>query len=287
MKPRVRQVVALGLSVMLTGCYTTENHFARIVNEPGPVPPAVQSQFGVMGVLSADAAAQFQFTRPDDVGEAMGEIGAGSFAVLAKSAVEDEDASAGEKLEGVAFSAVLAVAAGVVGGLLTGVPEADLKRAQKEVQQALVDNPVEPGIGAQLLEIARVAPATNVVAVPGAVLTRLSQADLAQGNFRALAGSGIDSVLILRAVDQGFATERSLNPVMAVDLKLQLEVVRVADGAVLFANVLEYRGERRQFTRWGAHHARLFRAEIKAAQRTFAAVVFDELGGDASVAPPK
>jgi hypothetical protein len=43
------------------------------------------------------------------------------------------------------------------------------------------------------------------------------------------------------------------------------------------AHLRQYQGEKLQFTRWGANHAKLFRAELEVAQRTFAAAIFDEL----------
>jgi hypothetical protein len=43
------------------------------------------------------------------------------------------------------------------------------------------------------------------------------------------------------------------------------------------AHLRQYQGEKLQFTRRGANHSKLFRAELEVAQRTFAGAIFDEL----------
>lgn len=273
------------LAVTLLGCQTPVDHFARIVNEPQPVSAEVRESFGVMGVLPAQPVAPFDFRYPAGVGASMAVIGTESFVAMADSALHFEDADLGGKLEAVAFSAALATAAGVVGGLFAGVPEGDVRRAQTAIERALEENSIEPRVSAHLYEIAALGRSTNLVAISEAAVAEFSSGGCTNRDVSAFVDAGVDSVLILRVIEEGFAAEPTLNPPMAVDIKLEIQVVRVLDGQDLFVDVLQYRGERRRFTQWGAKQARLFRRELDAAQATFAAVIFDELVGVEFIVP--
>ncbi len=262
--------------VAVSGCRTGESDFPRIVNEPMPVPPALRSSFGVIGVLPADLATNFEFGQPARPGEAMGVIGTTTFIGLAETSTENDEGHPGRQLEDIAFSAALAGVIGVFGGVMTGVPQGDLKRAQAAMSLALRDNPLEPGIQAQLQQLAGKKRSRNFGPIPETIRTRLNGNTIAKDNLQALAGSGIDSVMCLQVDGERFVPGAGLNPPMAVDISLRVLILRVSDGQTLFEQTLEYQGEKLRFTRWGANHAKLFRAELEVAQRTFAAAIFDE-----------
>lgn len=272
-----RQLCAIALAaVAVSGCRTGEGDFPRIVNEPMPVSPEVRSSFGVIGVLPADLSTNIEFGQPASPGEAMGVIGTTTFIGLAATSTESDEGHPGRQLKDIAFSAALAGVIGVFGGVMTGVPEGDLKRAQAAMSLALHDNPLEPGIQAQLQQLAVKKHSRNFVPVPEAVRARLNGNTITKESLQALAGSGIDSVMCLQVDGERFVPGAGLNPPMAVDISLRVLILRVSDGQTLFDQTLEYQGEKLQFTRWGANHAKLFRAELEVAQRTFAAAIFDE-----------
>ena len=277
MKPAL-QLCAIALAaVAVSGCRTGEGDFPRIVNEPMPVSPALRSSFDVIGVLPADLATNFEFGQPARPGEAMGIIGGSSFQEMAGASTENDEGHPGRQLEDIAFSAALAGVIGVFGGVMTGVPEGDLKRAQAAMSLALRDNPLEPGIQAQLQQLAVKKHSRNFVPIPETVRAWLNGNTITKESLQALAGSGIDSLMCLHVDSERFVPGAGLNPPMAVDISLRVLILRVSDGRALFDKTLEYQGEKLQFTRWGANHAKLFRAELEVAQRTFAAAIFDEL----------
>jgi len=264
-------------AVAFSGCRTGEGDFPRIVNEPMPVSPALRSSFGVIGFLPADLATNFEFGQSARPGEAMGVIGTKGFLALAEASTESDEGHPSRQLEDIAFSAALAGVIGVFGGVMTGVPEGDLKRAQAAMSLALHDNPLEPGIETQLQQLTVKKRSRNFVPVPETVSTRMNGNTITKENLQALAGSGIDGVLCLQVDGERFVPGAGLNPPMAVDINLRVLILRVSDGQTLFDKTLEYQGEKLQFTRWGANHAKLFRAELEVAQRTFAAAIFVEL----------
>lgn len=266
-------VLAVGV---LAGCRSGENDFPRIVNEPMPVPPAQRSSFGVIGILPADLTTNFEFGQPAGPGETMGDIGTKAFVGLADSSMQSDEGHPGRQLGDIAFSAALGTVIGVFGGVLAGVPEGDVKRAQAAMSLALRDNPLEPGIQTQLQRLAVKKHSRNLVPVPETLRARVKGNTISKENLQALAGSGIDSVLLLGVDNERFVPGTGLNPPMAVDINLKVEIIRIADGRVLFDKMLEYQGNRQPFTRWGENHARLFRAELQVAQHTFAAMIFDE-----------
>lgn len=268
-----RCAIVLAISA-LAGCRTGEDDFPRIVNEPMPVSPAQRSSFGVIGVLPADLAAHFEFGLPASPGEAADVIGARAFISLADTSMESDEGRRGRQMEEIAFSAALADVIGAFGGVLAGVPEGDVKRAQSAMSQALHDNPLEPGVETRLERLAAKKHCPNLVPVPETVRAWLKGNAVRKENLPALSGSGIDSVLCLQAEGERFVPGGGLNPPMAVDINLRLQIVRVTDGRVLFDKTLVYQGNRQIFTNWGAHKARLFRTELLMAQRTFAAVIF-------------
>jgi hypothetical protein len=270
-------LIASGL--LVAGCNTADQHFARIINEPRPVPQGLQERFGVIGLLPTEASVVFDYNRPADVGGAMATIGVGSFAVLADPTLSNYDTHVDDKLTSLAFSAVLATAVGAVGGLFAGVPEGDVRRAKETIGRALQESHVEAGVTDRLGEIAGRSDSSKLVEIRVEPHSRLAELAEPHGKERVLPDLGCDSVLMVRVVEAGFAAESTLNPPMAVEIQLEIRVVRAADGEELFADVLQYRGERRAFTKWGANDARLFRRELKKAQGTFAEVIYDELFG--------
>lgn len=263
--------------VALVGCRTGENDFPRIVNEPMPVPPKLRSSFGVIGILPADLTANFEFGQPATPSEAAGVIGTKAFVALADSSMQCDEGHPGRQLGGLAFSAALAGVIGVFGGVLVGVPEGDVKRAQTAMNLALQENPLEPGIQAQLQRLAVKKQCRNLVPIPKTIRARLNGNAITKNNLRILAGSDIDSVLCLHVDNEQFMPGTGLNPPMAVNIILNLRIVRIADGKVLFDKTLEYQGNRQTFTNWGDHQAKLFRAELELAQRIFAGTIFNEL----------
>lgn len=82
----------------------------------------------------------------------------------------------------------------------------------------------------------------------------------AESDYRALATKGLNSVLEVTlnqvflepAVDRG--GKLNLDPVLPLDMRVNVRLVKVSDNSLLFSDVLAYHGKRYQYTKWAANH---------------------------------
>ena len=262
---------------ILSGCMTSEPDFARIINESEPVSSTMRASFGVIGVLPTTAGSYFAFTQPVSTGDAIATLTARGMVTAADVSFKSDSYDIGSDMASFGAGLVLAGVYGAVGGVLTGVPEADMRKAEKAMNLAIRDEPLVPGVLVQIQRLISGSPPTNFMMIPAAMTTNASEASMTNADYRTLAGPDVDSLLLFKLVNERFAPGKGSNPRMAVDINLNVRIIRVSDGAELFMKTLEYQGGKLQFTRWGADDAKLFRAELQVAQRTFAEAIFAEL----------
>ena len=72
-----------------------------------------------------------------------------------------------------------------------------------------------------------------------------------------------DRVLEIQVRTAGLTGDGGVNPSLAFCLNAQATLFRVSDRAELYSCPVQYRGEKRKFTQWAAHDARLFRQELQ------------------------
>jgi hypothetical protein len=76
---------------------------------------------------------------------------------------------------------------------------------------------------------------------------------------------------------QWFEDAYGLNPALTYSAKVEVDVTRVSDGALLHSGHLDYRGHQMRFTEWAANDAQAFRAETERARRAFAWAIMEQL----------
>jgi hypothetical protein len=300
-----------------SGCASSAGNFSRIVNEPAPLPADLRASFGRMGVLPDDVPPELVIEYPSTRSEVMMSRMGQTFNALEKSRWESTSQrqpsgpppkpakpaqpgiqsqpkssaasgskSAGDTLGnefddlagGLLFDMLAAGMTGVVDAMIEGVSEKELEHGETTLRRALLDDPLQPGIQRCLFQDAAGLRLDNLVPLPDSELTGLGH-DAGTNGLQVLAGRGIDSVLLVRIINQQFSLHGHFDPPMFFTAEADVRVVRVSDGAVLHFGTLIYRSDERQFGEWGAHNARSFRAEMKTAQKMFAEALLEQLCG--------
>jgi hypothetical protein len=268
---QILATAALLLALSASGCRTTEKGFPRIINEPAPVSAAVRGSFGVLGVLPVAVATNVHFTAPPNREEAFDKVSDKTF----DRTWDAIDAHGAKEIGGkIAVTVFVSLAAGTAAALIAGVSEPEFRRAQDALRTALAEESFDGGIQRELTTALRGSSVKDIVVLPESALTNI---DVTAGS-RALAKlsqQGVDAVLDVQVTRLNFEFRRGLNPDMAFAPEVVVYVRRVADGAVLHTTPLEYRGERRTFTSWGANNAKSFRAEMRAAEQELARMVLE------------
>ncbi len=177
--------------------------------------------------------------------------------------------------ETVSGDVMTALIAGIVGstvGTALGVSLADLRKAQAELSNAAEEVPLQPGLQRGVVKLIREQTTNRISVVTNEV--SLPSHDLDSG---ALASQGFDTVLAIFVFHQNLHGAGRINPPMALEASVHVHLVRAADGALLYAFPLDYRGRAQTFTRWAAHGAKPFRGELEHCRQAFAAAVVHQL----------
>lgn len=265
------------LIIALTGssCRTFDKGMSRIINEPAPLPETTRASFGMVAMLPTGSTPEFGFTHPATPTEAMLPIAASTFSVLSSSA--DGDRNLREAAGKIALAVLLSGTVGVIGGVITGVPEEKLKECEATMRQALQEQPLEPAIQSRLQHVAAKVRFSNLISVPASAAAKLNLQSATNRDYRALASVGFDSLLSVRVSGQWFEDANGLNPALTYSARVDVDVIRVSDGAVLHSGHLDYRGHQMRFTEWAANDAKAFRAETERARRAFAWAIMEQL----------
>jgi hypothetical protein len=91
-------------------------------------------------------------------------------------------------------------------------------------------------------------------------------------------GPGPDTVLETCVQSVALTGDGGINPKLALSVVVQATLRRSLDGQALYSTPVHYRSEGRQFTKWAAHDAKLFRAELEQCYRDLSAAIVDQLG---------
>ena len=265
--------------VFSTGCRTPdEANFPRIINEPAPVPEAVRSRFGVMGVLPVALATNVYFYAPKD-GVGVAALVAGKTWNTSRKSVEWRDVrGSGDALKsgaGAGFLGLTSLAAGAIAGALFGVSDEQFKQGEANLHQALREEPIDAGIQKELARALTAQPATNVRVLPESALA-LVKLSGGTNDLSALATLGLDSILDIRVAQVGFELKTGINPGLSFVPLVTADVVSVRDGKIIHASFLDYRGTKKPFTAWAEHDAKAFRSEMKRAERQFARSILEQ-----------
>ncbi len=143
-------------------------------------------------------------------------------------------------------------------------PGFEQEAMQDALRRALVAAAAADGV--KLASVTAPPPAAEPAPAPGAEQAAPHRSH--QPDYRALAASGVDSVLevtLTQVFVQPAAAAPSflrpeppapnLDPVLPLDLKLHVRLTRTRDNTLLFFGDFGYRGKRYKYTEWAANHA--------------------------------
>jgi len=280
-KPKItlQRNSALALLVVLAGCQTAGTNFSRVINEPAPLSAEVRASFGTVGVLPDYVLADPRLEFPQNKGQAMGTIAAATFNYLDKTVEPASDKLRDEGAK-IMFDAIVASVAGVFGGLLAGIPEPELKKGEAALRAAIQQEPIERGLQAKVYEMAGEARRMNLIPVPAAYAALLKSENPTNRNYRMLAGTGVDSVLLVRMAKHRFEAAEGINPAMVFAVEANMYVIRVADGELIACSSLDYRSRSRTFTHWARRDAKRLRSELRHARDVFTELLLDYYFGE-------
>ncbi len=268
-------LLALIIAATCTSCRTFDKGNSRIINEPAPLPETTRANFGVVAMLPTVSAPEFRFKHPATPTEAMVPIAVTTFNVLRSGA--DGDRNLGEAAATIALAVLISGTVGVIGGIMVGVPEEELKKCEASMRQAVREQPLELAIQSRVQQVAAKARYSGLVSVPASAAAKLDLQSVTNRDFRAVANLGFDSLLSARVAGQWFERAHGFNPALTYSASVNIDVIRVSDGAVLHAGHLDYRGHQMRFTEWAANDAKAFRAETERARRAFAWAIMEQI----------
>ena len=264
---------------MLAGCRTSGTNFSRVINESAPLPVEVRASFGKVGVLPDDVLPEPRLLLPQNNGQAIGTIAAATFRYLDKNA-EPASSKPSDVAGKILFDAFVAGVAGVLGGLVTGIPESELKRGEAALRTAIQGEPLERGLQAQVYDLAGEERRLNLIPIPSAYAAMLKSENPNIRNYRMLEGVGVDSVLLVRMVRHRFEAREGINPLMTFAVEANTYVIRGGDGEVVASQSLDYRSRSRTFRQWATHDGKRLRSELRSARRLFAEILLDYYFGE-------
>jgi hypothetical protein len=166
---------------------------------------------------------------------------------------------------------------GFVEALFTGVSKAQARECAAALRQALRGDPLQPGIQTRLNKIAAKNGFERLLTIPESAIVQTNGQSITNLDYRSLRDLGVSNVLSIGISNQGFVPAGGLNHSLYFIAEAQVVVVRVLDGAVVHAGVLDYQSRSRSFTEWGKKHGKYLRAELKQAQQTFAETLLEQL----------
>jgi hypothetical protein len=263
--------------LLVTGCQTADRNFSRIINEPAPLPDDLRAAFGKVGVVPDALPLDPRLSRPLNKPDAMVLISERTYRNIDRTLDPEKGSTVFFEMF---FAAPFSAAVGLLGGLASGVTEHDLQKAEAAIRKVIREEPLERGLQGNIYALAGEQRRTNLVALHPDQIAALRTSNSSNLNYRVLATTGVDSVLLVRMVDHRFETRDAVNPKIAFAVEANVALVRVADGQELTRSALSYRSPNRTLTNWAAHDAKALRVELETARNLFAEVILDQYFGD-------
>lgn len=168
------------------------------------------------------------------------------------------------------MGALGATAGGVIGHQI------DARITGSGIAAAAPDNLDDPQIQIELrdrvIQHVRANTAYKYVAVDDPAPT--SPAD--EPDYRALSGTGIDSVLEITLIE--LAMQGLPKQGLALAMTTRIRILRAANGAVMGEEIFRYRSDRHAYEKWTAKDAGLFRTALERGYQSLAERIAAELG---------
>jgi hypothetical protein len=171
------------------------------------------------------------------------------------------------------FMAVGAVAGAVHGGA-EGVPDATGRRIEDELKRALADVGTQHALRFEVVGTAARRGVTNVRDVTRESPTVAGEAM----DYRALSGSGLDTVLEVGLVGAALSGAGGGDPDLALRVQAAARLVDLRSHKELYrSDSFSYVSPRRRFTVWSANQGTLLRQELRRAYASLGTSIADEV----------
>lgn len=259
-----RSVLAVALSLLLAACAGNPVAVAR----PDP------ASWGTLAVLAENAEPQLHFegfarSRPEGAAKAGG-------VTLAACVVGGPVVTACPGFCGPVMMVVLGVCAATagvatVGGGVLATGGKAIRKAEGGMTAALARRSIQQTLRQQV-EAAFAAEGRPLVTVP----EEQAMSALAGNDFRALAGQGVDHVLVVSLREAGTQGVGINAPVFGY-MKMRFRLVRTRDNAELLSREVRFEGEGRKILDWSADEAKPLLTMLERGYDTLAHATADEL----------
>jgi hypothetical protein len=160
--------------------------------------------------------------------------------------------------------------------LLRG-PQHDIEEAERELQKALRETPLQPSISSRVQSYLEAHGQPALQVIPPEIAAELNATALTNRDYRTLAELGIDSLMEIVVEQHGFDAEGRGNPPMTCRPAFKFISHVFRTGTVLFNSPLEYRGHKHRFLSWAEDDARKFRGELRRAGRVVAQSIVQQV----------
>jgi hypothetical protein len=250
---------------------------------PRPIPvlsEAQRQQLGTVGVVQIARGPRADTDVPR--GRAPG-AGKGAAAGAAAGALEGLRVLAHGSCSGYACGIVIILlpvfiaagaAVGAVHGGAVAVPDATGQRIEAELQRALADVGTQQALRSEVVTTAARRGITHVRDVTAERPTVLED----EADYRALSGSGVDTVLEVGLVAVGLSGAGGRDPDLVLRVQAAARLVDVRNSQELYRNdSFTYVSPRRHFTRWSADQGTMLRQEISRAYASLGTSIADEV----------
>ena len=148
---------------------------------------------------------------------------------------------------------------GAVYGAVTAEPMSALSAAESEIRGAVVTLRVQEALRDRVLRIARDRSRVKFIALDDAGPTVIDELI----DYGALADEGIETVVEVSVPTIRLFGEGSIHPLLRFFMTARVRVIRTADGAELYKEKFEYRGNSfYKFVEWGDEEGKVFRQAI-------------------------
>lgn len=250
---RQRFVICLCVLMIegVTGCYAPGR--SRVSIRPTTPSEAAPPPLGRIGLLVPDTVPLFTFRYPKTPADAMFHTAGKTWEFI------DLDDGADEIAAGLFVSGM----AGVIGGAISGVPQAEIERGEDAMLKGLREHPIFEGIVSQMKVSFAEAGYPPPIVIPPALATNLSSADTSGRDYGPIKALGVDSLMELSVESYGFRARERSNPPMKLGAKVAVQVTRLSDTNTLVRTLIRYHGHQHRFLRWAADDAQQFRSDLK------------------------
>jgi hypothetical protein len=288
--PTLRLALSLLIPLVLLGC-------AHTPPSPPPLSGELKTQLGTIGIVATGAPLEVDYRTPGRGGAAGAAIGA------AKGLGLGTLGGAGCFLSLGQFAPACVVAAATpyftvryaVDQANEGVSGEAIKTGEAAITAAFADRNLQEVLREQVLRVAPVRTGQSFVLPSDLGPSSTSEG----GSYQPLASQGIDTVLEIGVQRVALQASRSstsqtgslwslsaagLNPSLRIVVTARTRVVKVADGAELYARTGEHQGNELTFTEWAANDAQAFREGLDQLMPNLAAEIVAQVFGVAAPA---